>query len=112
MYLNPSKIYANFRNRILDESSTVDSLIYLIENSSNEDLRLLSLNLISKLGCKSNNLCKFLENVLISDSNQSIRLAAFEALSIIRQAASENSPWAPHARACMIRDPGRTSLMR
>ena len=76
MVITPTKIYEDFRNKILDKHSAVDILISLIENSKNNNIRTESVGFIEKIGYNHDKIFRLFENLLISDSNKEVRIAA------------------------------------
>ncbi|MFW9770930.1 MAG: HEAT repeat domain-containing protein [Candidatus Heimdallarchaeota archaeon] len=56
---------------------------FLIENSQDENIRLKSINCIKNLDLRNQKTFQFLENILISDSNEDIRRLAFKSLILI-----------------------------
>jgi len=80
--LTPKKVYDNHINNHLEKQSTFDLLLDLIENSEDIDVRLESIKMIGDLGIISNESFKLLENLLISDISEDIRIAAAEMLQI------------------------------
>ena len=85
MALNPKKIYEDFGKNLISKESAVDSLIYLIENADSDVTRLKSIKILQKIGSKSDKTFSILENLLISDSNEEIRLLAANNLDILFQ---------------------------
>jgi len=82
MHLTPESIYKDYRNKALDKRSASDLLISIIENSNDELLRVKCMELLQRIGDTDPEVFKLLESLLISDSNESIRIAAFEAIKI------------------------------
>jgi len=80
MRLTPESIYSDYRNKALDKHSASILLISMIENSKNDVLRIKCIDFIQTIGDPDLEIFKVLENLLISDSNESIRIAAFKAL--------------------------------
>ncbi|MFX0072678.1 MAG: hypothetical protein ACFFAO_16460 [Candidatus Hermodarchaeota archaeon] len=80
MYLIPGKVYDDFVKKRLDKDSASAILISLIENSKREFNRVESINILSQIGLKNLEIFKFLENLLVSDECERIRIAAFDAL--------------------------------
>ena len=78
--LTPREIYSEFQNKIIDKRSASESLINLVENSRDEELREESVKYIKKIGLKNQSTFEFLENLFISDLNANIRGAAFKAI--------------------------------
>ncbi len=80
MVITPTKIYEDFKNNILDKHSAVDILISLIENSKNNNIRTESVGFIEKIGYNHDKIFRLFENLLISDSNKEVRIAAANAI--------------------------------
>jgi len=73
MVLIPQKILEEYRNNNLNKHSAVKSLISLIENSDDDEIRVECLRNFEEIGIKGEELFKFLENLLISDSSNEVR---------------------------------------
>ncbi|TFG28537.1 MAG: hypothetical protein EU532_05010 [Promethearchaeota archaeon] len=80
MPITPESIYNDYRNKLLDRNSASTLLISMIENSKNEVIRVKCIEIIQRIEDQDNKLFKFLENLLISDLNETVRIAAFEAI--------------------------------
>ena len=80
MLITPTKIYEDFRNNILDKHSAVNILISLIENSNNNIIRTESIGIIDEIGYRHDKIFRLFENLLISDSNKGVRIAAANAI--------------------------------
>lgn len=78
--LNPKEIYSEFENKIFGKRTASESLINLVENSRDEELREESIKYIKKIGLKNQSTFEFLENLFISDCCENIRSAAFKAI--------------------------------
>jgi len=78
--LNPKEIYSEFQNKIFGKRTASESLINLVENSRDEELREESIKYIKKIGLKNQSTFEFLENLFISDFSAKIRSAAFKAI--------------------------------
>ncbi|MFX1323465.1 MAG: leucine-rich repeat domain-containing protein [Promethearchaeota archaeon] len=76
MELSPELIYEEYSKNILDKNAATKLLISLIENSENEKVRVSSINQLNHIGVTDKKAFKVMENLLISDSNDSIRNAA------------------------------------
>jgi len=104
MVLAPSKILEKFRDKRIDKKSALEQLLALIENSSSFKIRLKCITIISeiwkineKTASLSENIFKVFENLLISDSNESIRNAAAIFLSSnFNDKAYKPMKWALH----------------
>ena len=79
MVFTPSKIYEQFANNLLDKRTTIDLLTTFIDDSDEESLRISALMYFEKLGLNDSFFEK-LEQLLISDSNQMIRLYAIDVI--------------------------------
>ena len=82
MKLTPKKIYENHLNNRLEKSAAFEQLASLIENSDDVDVRLESIKLLGDLDIISDESFKLLENLLISDTNEDVRIAAAEMLRV------------------------------
>lgn len=71
--LNPDSIYTNFKNGDLDKSTVIKRLISIIENDTNGDNRVKSIKILGKIDHNNQIFFEFLENLLISDSNEHVR---------------------------------------
>ncbi|MFW9874903.1 MAG: leucine-rich repeat domain-containing protein [Candidatus Thorarchaeota archaeon] len=80
MELTPDKIYKDFLKNNLDKPSASKLLLSLIENSENDKIRADCIKDLDRIGIKDVHTYKFLENLLISDSNEMIRISAAVAL--------------------------------
>ncbi len=78
--LNPSKVFESFKNNEFDKSTVVKYLQLIIEDSTHEGARIKSLKYLDKIELKSEEIFKFLENLLVSDANYLIRAAAAEIM--------------------------------
>lgn len=76
MVLTPNKIIDEYDNNRIDKHSAIKFLISLIENSELNSVRIESLMILERIGLFDNNTFKFLENLLLSDSNNRIRIIA------------------------------------
>lgn len=81
MLLAPKDIYNNYKSKALDKISASEFLISIIENSEDEELRVNCVEILQDIELNSQKMFNFLENLLISDSNESMRYAAFKVLS-------------------------------
>ena len=94
MELTPEKIYRNYNNKTLDKISAVENLISIVENSDNINTRLESIKILRDIGAKTNEVFKFLENILISDSHEKIRQLAAETIkNLFIEKALEPMKW-------------------
>ncbi len=73
-------IFEAFKAKLMDKNVASEQLIYLINNSENDDIREECIEYLEKIGLKSKNVFEILENLLVSESNINIKSAAFYAL--------------------------------
>lgn len=80
MEISPKQIYLEYENGNLEKKIAVDHLIALINNSDDANLRIVSIEILEKIGSKDENIFSLLENLLISDSNEKVRNSAASVL--------------------------------
>ena len=80
MVLIPKKILEDYRNNNLNKHSAIKSLISLIDNSDNDEIRVECLRNFEDIGIKGEEIFKFLENLLISDSCNDVRKVTAELI--------------------------------
>ncbi len=73
MPLTPNAIYEDFKNNDLDKLSAVELLQNLIDNTNNSSTRIESLKVLEKIQVNNDKSFKFLEHLLISDTNEDVR---------------------------------------
>ena len=78
--LNPIIVFRQYQNGKIDKTSAMNYLRSIIENGKEESQRLESIKLLGKIGLYSNGFFKFLENILVSDSNELVRAAAVKII--------------------------------
>lgn len=76
MELTPSRILAEFYKKNIDEPFAAQLLLSLVESSENEEIRVESIKKLNHIGIKDDEVFKLLENLLISDSNETMRKTA------------------------------------
>lgn len=76
MFSNPTEIYQKVISSELSKVEAARKLLYLIEESIDESLRVKSIEIIKKLELKSEKIYRILEHSLISDESRSIRIEA------------------------------------
>lgn len=72
--LNPNSIYQKTIKNEITKFEAIEFLISIIEKSDDTSLRLESLNVLNKLDVKNQAIFKIIENCLISDENEDIRI--------------------------------------
>jgi Leucine-rich repeat (LRR) protein len=80
MVLIPKKILEDYESNNIDRQSAIKSFISLIENSDNDEIRVECLRNFEKIGIKGEEIFKFLENLLISDSSNDVRTVTAELI--------------------------------
>ena len=94
MELGPEKIYQEFLKKNLDKHSAARLLLSLIENSDSNKVRVDSIKELEHIGAADNNIFKFLENLLISDSSLTVRnTAALVLKSLFLDKAFKPMKW-------------------
>lgn len=76
MERSPEQIYKEYIEKILDKTSAIDQLLYLIDNSQSQIDRIESIEILDKIGSRDDRVFKLLENLLISDSSERVRNSA------------------------------------
>ncbi|TFG28303.1 MAG: hypothetical protein EU532_05535 [Promethearchaeota archaeon] len=83
MFKTPKEVYHDFKKKEIDKLTAEDLLIYLLENAKTDDIRIECLKILQKIGSKNQKIFSILENLLISDSNEEIRILAANILKIL-----------------------------
>lgn len=78
--MNPEKIYQKLRNKLIENSEAIELLIPFLESSDDINLRIRSLEILSKINITNPKIFKILENLLVSDENEIIRLIVVEII--------------------------------
>jgi Leucine-rich repeat (LRR) protein len=73
MPLTPEAIYKDFINGDLDKQVVLELLLNLIDNAENIETRLESIKILNKIQIDDEKAFEFLEQLLVSDSNEDIR---------------------------------------
>ncbi len=81
MPFTPTAILNDVKSGDLDKASAVELLTTIIENSENIQTRLESIKALAEIKENSKKLFIFLENLLISDNNERIRIQSAKILS-------------------------------
>jgi len=85
MALNPKKIYEDLKRKDINSLAAVDSLIFLIGNNENVEIRQESIKILRRIGIKNDKVFSVLEDLLVSDPNQEIRELAADSLKVLFQ---------------------------
>ena len=78
--LNPAEIYRRYERNELDEAAAVGYLKLIIENSSDDELRVRSVELLGEMDLKAAEIFKFLEHLAASDACEEIRIASVQKI--------------------------------
>jgi len=81
--ITPEQLYQRFCNKEIDKLTLINSLLLLIEESTDEVYRIGAINQLRRLGIKSDHLFTIMENLMISDTNDKIRNAAARYISYL-----------------------------
>jgi len=73
MPLTPEAILKDYINRDIEKPIAVELLITLIDNADNIKTRIESINTLNKIPIEDDKTFKFLEHLMISDSNEEVR---------------------------------------
>jgi Leucine-rich repeat (LRR) protein len=76
MTVTPIQIYEDLKSKNIDRNHAIESLLYLIENIEDKSIRKNCLKLINSIKPKGKEVFKIIENILISDSDESVRYTA------------------------------------
>ena len=74
--INPTEIYRRYQIKELNKVSAVGYLKTIIESSSDEELRVRSVELLGEMNLEVGEIFKFLEHLMISDISEEIRIAS------------------------------------
>jgi len=71
--LGLEKIQEYYRNGKLDRSSTFELLVYILENSNDDDIRIKSIEFFNQIEFNESKKYEILENLMVSDSSKYVR---------------------------------------
>lgn len=74
------RIFKGYKNGETDKTTALNHLKLIIENCPEEPLRVDSLKVISRIENNTDDIYAFLENLLVSDTNPSVRAGAAEVI--------------------------------
>ncbi|MFX1276568.1 MAG: leucine-rich repeat domain-containing protein [Promethearchaeota archaeon] len=83
MALTPKQIFKDFKKNKIDKSYAAQLLIFIIENNNEIEVRLESIDILNKIKIKDKSVFLFLENSLISDNDDQIRILAARTLKAL-----------------------------
>ena len=88
MTSSPNEIYQNFLNNTISKSHAINLISILLENADDEKIRTSCIHVLENIDGKDDHLFEVLENLIISDPNDTIRK---EAVSVIKDKFSEKA---------------------
>jgi len=102
--ITAESIYSELINKKISKVTAIDFLISLIEGSNNDEIRIKSIEILSKISLKNNKVFKILENILISDENPSIRaIAAKIMINNFADRGYSSLNWTiQHENSCLV----------
>ena len=80
MKISPRSIYKHLKDGDLEKQSAINQLIVLINNSEDINIRIESIKILEEISSKDEQILNFYENLLISDSNELVRIAAINGI--------------------------------
>lgn len=78
--LNPLEIYNRYQHNEIDSLSLINSLMVVIEESDDQNLRVKSIEFLEKVAPNNLVLFKLIENCAVSDISPLVRIAAIKTL--------------------------------
>ncbi len=79
-FLMPEEIYIGAKNKIINKSDAIEFLNAIIEHHNDINLRIESIEVLDKLAFNDKSVFKILENIIVSDDNVEMRIAAIKTL--------------------------------
>lgn len=76
----PDNIYKKYIGKVINKHSAIEQLISLIESADNLAIRIDCIKTLEKMGSVDEKIFNFFENLLISDSNDIIRINAAKGI--------------------------------
>ncbi len=76
--LRPSLIFEKYKLKEFDKASLIKYLVYFIEESQDKKERLEALELLKMIDLKDDKIFTILENIMLSDSNEYVRITTAE----------------------------------
>ena len=88
MTSSPNEIYQNFLNKTISKSHAISLISILLENADDEKILTSCIHVLENIDAKDEHLFEILENLIISDPNDTIRK---EAVSVIKDKFSDKA---------------------
>ena len=79
---NPERIYSQLINEKINKKEALERLTFLIQESHDAQVRIKSLEIIGKINIANNEVFNLLENCLISDDDQLVRVSAAKMMAL------------------------------
>jgi HEAT repeat protein len=73
---NPIEVYRRYQRKELDKAAAVGYLKSFIESSSDEELRVQSVEFLGKINFEVGIIFEFFEHLVTSDKSENVRIAA------------------------------------
>ncbi len=80
--LNPDEIYSKLISDIINKNEALAYLISLVEESTDANIRIRCLEIINKIPIINDKVFNLLENCLISDDNEFVRVTAAKIIAL------------------------------
>ncbi|MFX1453101.1 MAG: hypothetical protein ACFFCM_19860 [Promethearchaeota archaeon] len=80
--INPDMIYSKLIDEHINKNEALALLISLVEESNDPHIRIRSLEIIHKLNITNDKIFNLLENSLISDNNEFVRVTAAKIIAL------------------------------
>jgi len=80
--ISPDRIYSKPISESINKNEALAQLIFLVEESIDAKIRIKSLEIISKINITNNKIFNILENCLISDVNEFVRVTAAKIIAL------------------------------
>ena len=80
--LSPDKIYSKLISESITKNEALAHLISLVEESADANIRIRCLEIINKLHVTNDKVFNLLENCLISDDNEFVRVTAAKIIAL------------------------------
>ncbi|MBD3215745.1 MAG: hypothetical protein GF311_24245 [Candidatus Lokiarchaeota archaeon] len=83
MKITPDQIYDRYIKKEQSKEITIQKLLSIIESSDKTSERINGLHVLGKLGLRNNQIYDTLENILISDENEKLRIESIKVISFL-----------------------------
>ena len=76
--INPTELYRRYQRKELDKAAVIGYLKSFIESSSDEDLRVRSVELLGEMNLEAGEVFEFFEHLVTSDESNHVRLESLK----------------------------------